>query len=65
MTPVQEERLTVPAAARRLGMSVEALLDVIYSGQVPAELEPETGRLLLDHRDVERLRTEPRPRHTG
>ncbi len=63
MTPVQEERLTVPEAARRLGMSVEALLDVIYSGDVPAKLETETGRLLLDHRDVDRLRAEPRSRH--
>lgn len=58
MVRTEEMRLTLAEGARRLGMSVDALLRLIYDRQVPASFEHGTGRLLLAEDDVELLRSQ-------
>lgn len=53
-----ENMLTVSDAAQRIGMRLDDLMALIYAGEVPARLHDETWRLLLDERDVERLRAQ-------
>ncbi len=56
MGTVQEATLTLGEAARRLGTTVDALLQMIYDGELVAIPEPTSGRLLVVSRDLERLR---------
>ncbi len=56
MGTVQEATLTLGEAARRLGTTVDALLQMIYDGELAAIPEPTSGRLLVASRDLERLR---------
>jgi len=50
--------LTVAEAARHLDIGVEALLELVYREAITATVQRETGRILLDERDVERWRTQ-------
>ena len=54
MRTSQRNALTVAEAARQLGVSVEELLELVYSGEIAATVQRETGRLLLVEADVER-----------
>lgn len=56
MGTVQEATLTLGEAARRLGTTVEALLQLIYDGQLAATPDRNSGRLLVASQDVEHLR---------
>lgn len=58
METAGKHRLTLAEAARQLDMSVDALMQLVYSREVPASLQPGTGRLLLDEVEVERLRSQ-------
>lgn len=53
MGTVQETTLTLGEAARRLGTTVDALLQMIYDGELAATPEPTSGRLLVASRDLE------------
>jgi hypothetical protein len=55
MGTVQEATITLGEAARRAGTTVDALLALIYDGQLPATPDPATGRLLVKTSDLERL----------
>jgi excisionase family DNA binding protein len=56
MGTVQEATITVGEAARRLKITVEALLDLIYAGRLPATPDPATGRLMVKGDDLAALR---------
>ena len=56
MGTVQEATLTLGEAARRLGTTVDALLRLIYDGELAATPELTSGRLLVAGRDLERFR---------
>ncbi|MBA2731174.1 MAG: helix-turn-helix domain-containing protein [Euzebyaceae bacterium] len=56
MGTVQEATLTLGEAARRLGISVETLLRLIYDGKLAATPEPASGRLLVSSKDLEGIR---------
>lgn len=56
MGTVQEATITLGEAARRLGTTVNALLELIYAGRLSATPDPATGRLLLRSDDLEQLR---------
>jgi hypothetical protein len=56
MEAVQEATLTLGQAARRLGMTVGGVLQLIYDGELPAVPERASGRLLVNGADVERIR---------
>lgn len=56
MEALQEATLTLGQAARRLGMTVDGVLQLIYDGELPAVPEGASGRLLVKNADVERLR---------
>jgi hypothetical protein len=58
MGTVQEATITLGEAARRADMTVDALLALIYDGQLPAAPDPATGRLLVKASDLAEL---PRP----
>ena len=47
MTAARGTSLTLGEAARRLDMDVDALPEMVYSGQLPAHPQDGTGRLLL------------------
>lgn len=53
MGTVQQIRITLGQAARRLGTSVDAVLELVYAGRLAAEPEPSTGRLLVKLADLE------------
>jgi excisionase family DNA binding protein len=55
MGTVQEATITVGEAARRLDITVDALLALIYDGRLPATPDPATGRLLVKSSDLEQL----------
>jgi hypothetical protein len=56
MGTVQEATITLGEAARRLGITVDALLEFIYDGRLTATPDPATGRLLVKSADLEQLR---------
>lgn len=56
MEAVQESMVTLAEAARLLGTPLEALLQQIYDGVLPAAPERSSGRLLVSVVEVERLR---------
>jgi excisionase family DNA binding protein len=56
MGTVQEATVTLGEAARRLGTSVDALLRLIYDGELAATPDPTSGRLRVASQDLERLR---------
>lgn len=56
MGTVQEATLTLGEAARRLGTTVDAVLQLVYDGTLPAVAEHATGRLLVNGDDVDRFR---------
>lgn len=62
LTPVStpQSSVTVAEAARRLGLDMEAVLELVYSHQLPAAFEAATGRIRLAGDEVERLRRERR-----
>lgn len=47
--------VTLGEAARRLGTTVAALLEAVYSGDVAAAPDRERTRLLLEEREVARM----------
>jgi excisionase family DNA binding protein len=55
MGAVQEATITLGEAARRLGITVDALLELIYDGRLIATADPATGRLLVKSDDLEYL----------
>jgi excisionase family DNA binding protein len=55
MGAVQEATITLGEAARRLGITVDALLELIYDGRLTATADPATGRLLVKSDDLEYL----------
>lgn len=64
METVTQGRLTLGEAARRLGTDVDALLQLIYRGQLRASVEHDSGRLLIETGDVERLSSPARTHHS-
>ena len=52
---VQEATITLGEAARRLGTTVDALLQLIYGGQLHATPDSATGRLLVSPKDLDDL----------
>ena len=56
MGTVQEATLTLGEAARRVGTTVDALLQLIYDGELAATPEPASGRLLVANQNLERCR---------
>ena len=56
MESVREGMLTLGEAAYLLGIHMEQLLELVYSRQVPAKVVRESGRMLLDEADIQRLR---------
>lgn len=56
MEALQDAMLTLGQAARRLGMTVDGVLQLIYDGKLPAMPESASGRLLVESADVERVR---------
>ena len=56
MGTVQEATLTLGQAARRLGTTVDALLQLIYDGELAATPDPASGRLLVSTEDLDSLR---------
>jgi excisionase family DNA binding protein len=56
MGTVQEATITLGEAARRLGITVDALLELIYEGRLSATPDQATGRLLVRSSDLEQLR---------
>jgi hypothetical protein len=55
MGTVQEATITLGEAARRADTTVDALLTLIYDGELPATPDPSTGRLLVKASDLEHL----------
>jgi excisionase family DNA binding protein len=55
MGSVQEATITLGEAARRLRITVDALLELIYDGRLPATPDPSTGRLLIKPTDLDDL----------
>jgi excisionase family DNA binding protein len=55
MGAVQEATITLGEAARRLGITVDALLELIYDGRLIATADRATGRLLVKSDDLEYL----------
>jgi excisionase family DNA binding protein len=55
MGSIQEATITLGEAARRLHISVDALLELIYDGRLPATPDPSTGRLLIKPTDLDDL----------
>lgn len=55
MGTVQEATLTLGEAARRLETTVDAVLQLVYEGHLPATPDPATGRLLVRSGDLDRL----------
>jgi len=60
MATRQDDRLTVAEAARRLDMDVDAVLELVYSNKLPADVESSTGRVMLGRDDVNRVLRELR-----
>lgn len=56
METLREATLTLGQAARRLGMTIDGVLQLIYDGTLPAMPEGASGRLLVKSADVERVR---------
>jgi predicted HTH domain antitoxin len=56
MESVREGMLTLGEAAYLLGIDMEQLLELVYSRQVPAKVVRESGRMLLDEAEIQRLR---------
>lgn len=56
LEPVREGKLTSGEAAYLLGIDMEQLLELVDSRQVPAKVVRESGRMLLDEADIQRLR---------
>jgi hypothetical protein len=52
MGSVQEATITLGEAARRLGTTVDGLLELIYDGRLHATPDPATGRLLVSPKDL-------------
>jgi hypothetical protein len=46
------QAITLGEAARRVGTTVDALLELIYRGQLHATPDPATGRLLVSPQDL-------------
>lgn len=65
METPRESTLTLGEAAHRLDMAIDELLELVYSQQVPGRLQPDTGRLLLEERDVEQLERRRRTESAG
>jgi excisionase family DNA binding protein len=55
MGSIQEATITLGEAARRLRITVGALLELIYDGRLPATPDPSTGRLLIKPSDLDDL----------
>jgi hypothetical protein len=56
MGAIQEATITLGEAARRLGITVDALLELVYDGRLTAKPDPATGRLLVKSDDLAQLR---------
>ena len=56
MESVREGMLTLGEAAYLLGIDMEQLLELVDSRQVPAKVVRESGRMLLDEAEIQRLR---------
>ena len=59
MATVEERTITLGEAARRLGTTVDAVLELVYAGRLNAEREPSTGRLLVDAEELRSLTSPP------
>lgn len=53
------EQLPLGEVARRLGVGLNAVLELIYDGRLPAMVDRSSGRLLVDEADVERVKGAP------
>lgn len=50
--------LTLGEAADLLDVEIGQLLELVYSRQLPATVVRESGRMLLDEADIQRLRVQ-------
>lgn len=58
MRAAEEKTLTVGEAARRLNVTVEALLEVVYSGRLPARADAASGRMLINEVDLQAMQSD-------
>lgn len=59
MATVHDATLTLGETARRLAVTVDGVLKLIYDGTLSAEPQRATGRMLVKAADVEVLRRQP------
>jgi excisionase family DNA binding protein len=60
MKTSERRTLTAGEAARQLGLTIDAVLDLVYRGEITAAVERTSGRLMIDESALDRWRSRQR-----
>ena len=65
MAIAANDEVTAGQAARELALSMEAFLELAYSGAVTTTIDPRSGRMMVRRAELERVRAERETHQTS